>query len=591
MSGRSGEGTFVGHYPCPDPNCGSSDGLAVYEKEDGTFDGTCFAHPGGKKWFLLDEGFNVVQPTYAPQQGYMPDSVETALQYGHTMIAERGIEQSVVELYGVRVKINPTTAAAEAHYYPVNVNGQLQGFKKRILPKTFVAIGNTKNSDFFGQSLHANARGGSLIITEGEIDCMSAFQMTKQNATNGKGWRVVSLPNGADAVAAVKKHLEWLEAFNKVILCLDNDDVGREATRNISELLSPGKAHICMWPSNMTQLGIKDANDALMKGQASSFIQMLYDAAPHTPAGIVSGKDTWEILQNRPSVVSVAYPMNWKLNELTYGIRLGELDTFTSGSGSGKTALLREIQFHLLNVTDSSVGIIALEEPLADTVHALMSLYLNKRIHLPDTKYTTEEYLAAWKYVAEPNRIHMYDHWGSTDADTLYNKIRYMAKGLGCKYVFLDHLSIVVSEFSAEGDERRQIDTIMSKLKNLTQELNIWIGLVVHLRKTSSGTSFEEGAVPTTDDLRGSGAIKQLSNGVIAIARNQQHKDDYMRNTSSVHVLKNRFSGRTGAAGWLHFDGKTGRMIPVDDPMLELAKREEAQQADALNQAASSGLV
>jgi twinkle protein len=147
----------------------------------------------------------------------------------------------------------------------------------------------------------------------------------------------------------------------------------------------------------------------------------------------------------------------------------------------------------------------------------------------------------------------------------------------------------VVSEFAGDGDERRQIDTIMSKLKNLTQELQIWIGLVVHLRKTSAGASFEEGAVPTTDDLRGSGSIKQLSNGVFAIARNQQHDNEYLRNTSSVHSLKCRFTGRTGAAGWLHFHGESGRMIPVDDPEEYLAMQNSADEQALVAQAVAAG--
>ena len=218
-----------------------------------------------------------------------------------------------------------------------------------------------------------------------------------------------------------------------------------------------------------------------------------------------------------------------------------------------------------------------------------MSLYLGKRIHLPDVDYTPEEYRSAWEFIAGTNRIHLYDHWGSTDADTLFNKIRYLARGLDCKYIFLDHLSIVVSEFAGDGDERRQIDTIMSKLKNLTQELQIWIGLVVHLRKTSAGASFEEGAVPTTDDLRGSGSIKQLSNGVFAIARNQQHPNDYLRNTSSVHSLKCRFTGRTGHAGWLHFHGESGRMIPVDDPEEYLAMQVSADDAALYAEAVAHG--
>ena len=570
-------GAFVSHGPCP--GCDSRDALAIYEQEDGTYDGTCFSC---KNYYKLDDDW-VPEQRQTMQAVYATETIDSIQNYASMAMPERGLRQDTVEAFSVKVSVNEHTGAAEAHYYPVYTNGQLTGYKKRYLPKTFTAVGQAKNPDFFGQWLFPGGGGRMVIITEGEIDAMAAYQMTKDVSKNNRPYRSASLPTGA-GVDAVKRHLEWLESFDKVILCLDNDKQGQEATQVISELLSPGKAHICIWPQ-----GVKDAGDMLMANMAREFMTMIWEAAPHVPSGIISGADTWSSLHDRPRVESLPYPDNWGLNELTYGIRFGELDTWTSGSGSGKTQVMRELQYHILSQTDASIGVIALEEPLADTVEGLMSLYLGKRIHLPDVDHTPEEYLAAWNFVAGTNRIHLYDHWGSTDADTLFNKIRYLAKGLDCKYIFLDHLSIVVSEFAGDGDERRQIDTIMSKLKNLTQELNIWIGLVVHLRKTSAGVSFEQGAVPSTDDLRGSGSIKQLSNGVFAIARDQQHPNEYARNTSSVHSLKCRFTGRTGSAGWLHFHGDSGRMIPVGDPEEFLAMQHTAEEQAIMATAVANG--
>lgn len=244
----------------------------------------------------------------------------------------------------------------------------------------------------------------------------------------------------------------------------------------------------------------------------------------------------------------------------------------------GKTQVLRELQYHLLVNTEDSIGIIALEEPLEDTVESLMALHLNKRLHLPDIReeVSEEEMYEAWSATSGTNRLHFYDHFGSVDDDSLISKIRFMARGLNCKYIFLDHLSIVISEFASDGGERERIDTVMTRLKNLTQELNIWLGLVVHLRKnTNGGKSFEEGSVPTLDDLRGSGSIKQLSNSVYALSRNQQADDDIERNTSLLTVLKCRFTGRTGSADSLYFDDETGRMQPRDTILHCNAESEE----------------
>jgi twinkle protein len=119
-----------------------------------------------------------------------------------------------------------------------------------------------------------------------------------------------------------------------------------------------------------------------------------------------------------------------------------------------------------------------------------------------------------------------------------------------------------------DGDERRKIDSIMHNLKSLTVELDCYIGLISHLRKPpgAKGPSFETGRVPTLDDLRGSGGIKQLSNGVFALSRNQQHPDPVAKNTSTVTVLKCRKTGRTGTADHLLFEDETGRIVKGVEP-------------------------
>lgn len=551
-------GILVEHISCPLDECGSSDALAVYQSDDGSFNGYCFSCHN----YVADPYNNNNNKGNNKNNKMSHEPTIDISKYPIRALEDRGISQAAAEHFGVRVEVSTTNGEPIAHYYPTTKNGVITGWKRRDLlvdkKYAFKSIGDRKDSEMFGQNV-CGSGGKLLVITEGECDAMAAWDLFRQK---GKLYKVCSLPDGA-SVKAIKNNLEWINSFESVVLCFDQDEPGQKAAKQAAEIIAPGKARI------MT-ISEKDPNDMLRKGKFNEFYAALANATQARPDGIVSGKDTWEIIKNRPKVVSVPYPDDWKeMNEKTYGVRLGELDTWTSGSGMGKTQIMREIEFHLLNKTEDNIGCIKLEEPLVDSIEAIMGLYLNKRIHLPDVRETVsdEQLYEAWLNTAGTNRLHYYDHFGSVDEDSLLSKIRYLAKGLDCKYIILDHLSIVVSEFADQGGERERIDAVMTKLKKLTQELNIWIGLVVHLRKSSSGgKSFEEGGVPSLDDLRGSGAIKQLSNSVYAIARNQQAEDDYVRNTSSLHVLKCRFSGRTGKAGYLHFDDETGRMIACGDP-------------------------
>jgi hypothetical protein len=58
------------------------------------------------------------------------------------------------------------------------------------------------------------------------------------------------------------------------------------------------------------------------------------------------------------------------------------------------------------------------------------------------------------------------------DDASLFNKLRYFG-ATGHRAIFLDHLSIVVSEYAAEGNERERIDTVMTKLAKLAKELKL----------------------------------------------------------------------------------------------------------------------
>jgi len=189
---------------------------------------------------------------------------------------------------------------------------------------------------------------------------------------------------------------------------------------------------------------------------------------------------------------------------------------------------------------------------------SLMSLAANKPLHLPDTEATQKEKDDAFNQTLGTDRVYLFDHFGSSDVDNIVNRVRYLAKVVGCKYVFVDHISIIVSAQS-NGDERKAIDEIMTKLRMLVQETGISLVCVSHLKRPEN-KGHEEGAATSLAQLRGSGSIAQLSDMVIGLERNGQAEDEKERNTTRVRVLKNRFSGMTGPACNLLYSTHTGRM-------------------------------
>ena len=158
-------------------------------------------------------------------------------------------------------------------------------------------------------------------------------------------------------------------------------------------------------------------------------------------------------------------------------------------------------------------------------------------------------------------------HVGKFDMDSVLNKIKYLAKAEDCGVIVLDHISILVGMAMGVGnDERKAIDAVMHNLRAVVEETGVSLIAISHLSKTgASRDSHEEGGRVRLGDLRGSNAIAQLSNIAIALEGNRQADDPEERNMTVVRILKNRFSGETGIAGYLKYDSQTGRLNEVDE--------------------------
>ena len=526
---------FLRHEGCPE--CGSSDALAIYDD-------------GGQHCFGSGCNYHVNGETGMTTETQLPKA--TALHMGGVVAAipQRRISQDTCGRFGVTIEYS-TTGEILKHYYPYyNVDtGELSAAKVRdVQTKNFYSTGNPEGVGFFGQKQCTNNK--YLTITEGELDARSVYGMF------GKQYDVVSLRAGANnAAKEIKAQLEWLETYENIVLCFDNDKAGEAALDSVKDLFSPNKLKICRLP-------MKDASEMLMANKVKEFVQAWWNAKVYRPDGIVAGTDTWDKLVEKRNVKSIPYP--WEgLNHITRGHRPYELVTITSGSGMGKSQFIREIEFDLLQRCDGNIGVLALEEDLARTTLGIMSVAANRPLHLEEDT-PVDQLRPYWESTLGTGRYYLFDHWGSTSADNLLARVRYMAKALDCRYVILDHLSIVVSS-QESGDERKAIDEIMTKLRTLVAETGICLFLVSHLRR-SQGKAHEDGAQISLGELRGSQAIAQLSDIVIGMERDQQHENEDIRNTTTVRVLKNRYTGETGPACWLAYDRTTGRLAEVANP-------------------------
>ena len=534
------------HLPCSD--CGSSDALAVYD--------------WGTKCYSCG-----TVTTFKERKMETKAVSPTDLVY--SSVADRGLTKDTCQHYGIGVKNDNFMFP----YY--DEQGNLVAYKKRnTKEKKFSVEGAWKDAMLFGQQLF-NKGGKYVTITEGEFDAAAAYQAM------GSKWPVVSVRNGADAaIKDIKANYEWLDSFENIVICFDNDEPGRKAANQCAEIFGT-KAKIFKGSTDC-----KDACDYVSKGKSREFLDLWWKAEVYTPDGIVDGASLWEKVSKPVESASVFYPFNG-INELTFGIRQGEMVTITAGSGLGKSQFLREIVYHTLLSTKDNIGLMFLEESIEKTAKSLMSLAANKPLHLPpksilkrimssavktifnlpNDEATQDELRAAFDITLGSGRIYLFDHFGSTTLDNIVNRVRYMAMAMDCKFIVIDHISIIVSA-QDNGDERKAIDEIMTRLRMLVQETGISLFVVSHLKRPDK-VGHEEGAAVSLAQLRGSGAIGQLSDIVIGLERNGQAVDLIDRHTTKVRILKNRFSGLTGPACSLLYDQVTGRMTErIEDKAL-----------------------
>lgn len=500
---------------CPD--CGSSDACAHYT------DGHTHCFSCGKTRSGDGESTN-----RRPRVAEDFDPIRGDFQ----ALSKRGLSEETCRHFGYTVAEHKGRKVQVAPYYK---DGELVAQHLRTPDKEFPWLGDVKGIELFGQHLWRDG-GKKVVITEGEIDCMSVSQMQ-----NNK-WPVVSIPMGSKgAKKALSDNLEWLERFDEVILMFDMDDPGREAVAECAPLFTPGKCKVASLP-------LKDANECLQKGQGAAIIESIWGAKAYRPDGIRSVDELAEaaeadIPRGRPWFLST-------LDELTYGRRPGEIYAFGAGTGVGKTDLFTQsIAYDLIDL-GLTVGVLYLEQPPVETLRRIAGKLVGKPLHIPG-KATQEERRAAIRQVQETQRLFLYDSFGAIDWDTIKAKVRYMVVSLGCQHIYLDHLTALVA---AEEEERKTLDRVMAEMATLALEVGCTIHFISHLTRPE-GKPHEEGGRVQIKHFRGSNAIGMWSHFMFGLERDQQAEDPEDRGTT-FRILKDRNTGQA-----------TGKVIPLDyDP-------------------------
>lgn len=488
-------------------------------------------------------------------------------------IFDRGLSKITCEKYGIQVVSytgnftvkGESIAVIDERCVAFNTyeKGQLIRQKLRSLDnKSYMKLigTNTKSKALYGKHTCNPNKKIPITITEGEFDAAAVFQST--------GLPAVSLPNGATGVDALLQELDWLQGWKYIVLMLDNDEAGAAAVEKALSILPVGKVRIAKLP-------YKDANEMVLEGRADDLKPAIWNAEIHRPESIVTVEDILSKVLDKPLQ---GYSLPWDfLNEGMYGLQPNHIYILAGAAQVGKTEFLREIIFHLIDQVKIPVGIFSLEQGAASTIQRMVGSMVNKRLHLPSNEWWDEEQIKEYAMTLN-NKIFLYQNSSneSLSLESLLINIRYMHYCYGTNVIVIDNLTAMCNNPVIDDKyvgKYVYIGHIMNKLFTLSRELPLSIIVVSHLGNdkvskqvhipTSAvnkasymmisesemdsminkpGLDWNSGRMPGLDSLDGSDIVAKLADYVIGLARDTVNKNDVIKRTLKVKLLKTRLA-------------------------------------------------
>lgn len=516
--------------PCPD--CGSSDALAVYD--NGTH---CFSCNKS-----INNGATVpdVRDFNTKRDFFVKETIDYIKNYPSAAMPERGISEDVAKKYGVKVECSESTGLPEKYFFPYYKDGVIVGYKVRhVNEKKFYSVGNISGAELFGSQV-VGEKGKLVIITEGEMDTLAAYQMMKES---GKNYKVVSLPSGAN-VKSIRENKGFLEGFETIMLNFDKDEVGQKACKDAQEVLSVGKVRVLDLP-------VKDANELLLSSHRNiEYLQAVNAAKTQRPDSIITVQDAFE-----DAIALPEYGRKWpwpSLDKLTYGRRGGEGIYVGAGVKVGKTEFLSQMVDHIIFKEDSPVFLAKFEQSAGQTLKAVAGKHDNVNYGNPDnvnTKFTQEDLTNSIKKL--DNKVYLFNAgFSSAGEGNLWERIKavlhYMVIDKGVKDIFIDPITQLTDGMDASETET-YLRAFSNEIQALSQELDFFYYIFCHLKSPSQGTTHEEGGRVKSAQFRGSRAMQEKTKFMLGIERNILADDEIERNTSTFRLLLNSGFGKGGS--------------------------------------------
>lgn len=562
-------GNFLKHTSCP--KCPSTDGFAVYADEGG---GHCFVcgYTQPSRDYMEKNGFTYEWKEEDGMGLEFTDEIHKEIKSETVLEGNvyRGIPTNVSKPCGVRYAVENEEVVKTL--YPVTRNYEICGYKVRNHPKDFRGgygyLG--ADADMFLQ-FKFKTHTGICVIVGGEHDALAAYTMLKTQHKDKKydDIAVVSPIVGETAAyKQVQNHYEWFNQFKKIIICMDNDEAGRQATEALAEVLPKGKVYVM----NMRR---KDPNSYLWDKETdkvvdftNDFINDFWAAKPYAPEGVKSASEAFDEIEdelNKPRITLPDYM--YRMQEMMGGgVIQGRILNIVGDTSGGKSTHVNRMVYHWIYNSPVVPTIVSLEATAGQYLLEMLGVHLEKNLRW----VMKDDELIQWLKSEEGQKIkkelcfkedgtprfYLIDNRDKSIKE-LERQMEKLYQKHGSKLFVIDVLTDLL-----RGSKEEHAEDHMDWQRNMNKN-GVTICNVLHTRKPGQSADGKLRKVTEFDAL-GTGSFVQSAAYNIVINRDKLAEDPIVKNTTEVDLPKCR-GGKTGSAGEWYYDFMTMTCYDKED--------------------------
>lgn len=417
-------------------------------------------------------------------------------------------------------------------------NDEIVNVKYRADNKDFKLA---KDAELIFYNLNSILNADTIVITEGEIDCLSVYQ---------SGFKaVISVPNGATSGNQKLDYLtncaDLFVHVKKIVLFVDNDEPGMNLRDELARRFGFDRCFKVEYPA-----GCKDANDILLKSGPQIVIDTITYAKEFPIEGIFTMREMYEDVE---SYYKNGYPAGVRVGIPEFDDHLqfmfGQFTTITGIPGSGKSEFTDYMMTQVAKNHGWTFAICSFEnQPVALHVTKIMEKYVGKSFAKrfdESSRINRDEFNNAVNFVG--NHFHFINiNKVEVTLQGILDKTKELVLRKGIKGLLIDPWNYIEHKSMKGQTETQYVSECLTILKSFALTHGLHIFLIAHPLKMPKVSGKYE--VPTLYNISGSAHFFNKTDNGITVYR------DYDTNNVDVHIQKVRYSwlGKIGMCSFTY---------------------------------------